>query len=429
MFRALKGIYLTPAGLSYAGRRRLANSFTVTLGPHGASFQDVLANIHTDLETVAKGFYSTIHGKQVLVTASVMALTGDMPQQAKNSGMLSYSADIGCRTCYCPRSKQYQWSYDTVSHGRYHFQHQYYRTEGDHKATVPEQQRYFNAVGIQSVPSPIERIMPTLDIVLGRPYDVPHSDWKGIGYRLLEYIQKILVPSGVSNFATALQKVVRPAQWPHFPPLKHLKTWTLSDLGRGIILLPIILRVCARPDWFHPRFLLRIKNIIPHLFPNTENVSSPQMWLVRACAEIALTTTLISTSRALPPALVNARITHSRRIFQHLVVTASAMTDSELQAFSIHGKLPHDYNKKHNKDKWFKYLGVPVVHAGFHFHTFAAEYGPLMNCNVLAGELKLYKNIQEMDRSRLAASADDLSLPARSAPPLFTPGSCGFLAG
>ncbi|PWY66468.1 hypothetical protein BO70DRAFT_258625, partial [Aspergillus heteromorphus CBS 117.55] len=180
MFRALKGIYLTPAGLSYAGRRRLANSFTVTLGPHGASFQDVLANIHTDLETVAKGFYSTIHGKQVLVTASVMALTGDMPQQAKNSGMLSYSADIGCRTCYCPRSKQYQWSYDTVSHGRYHFQHQYYRTEGDHKATVPEQQRYFNAVGIQSVPSPIERIMPTLDIVLGRPYDVPHSDWKGI---------------------------------------------------------------------------------------------------------------------------------------------------------------------------------------------------------------------------------------------------------
>ncbi|PWY88909.1 hypothetical protein BO70DRAFT_156854 [Aspergillus heteromorphus CBS 117.55] len=74
-----------------------------------------------------------------------MALTGDMPQQAKNSGMLSYSADIGCRTCYCPRSKQYQWSYDTVSHGRYHFQHQYYRTEGDHKATVPEQQRYFNA--------------------------------------------------------------------------------------------------------------------------------------------------------------------------------------------------------------------------------------------------------------------------------------------
>lgn len=52
------------------------------------------------------------------------------------------------------------------------------------------------------------------------------------------------------------------------------------------------------------------------------------------------------------------------------------------------GKLPRDLGTTAKNDRWIKYLGVPVVHAGFHFHTFAAEYGPLMNCNVLAGELK-----------------------------------------
>lgn len=338
MFRALKGIYLTPAGLSYQERRRLANSFTVTLGPHGASFQDVLANISTDLETVAKGFYSTLYGEQVIVTASVMALTGDMPQQAKNSGMLSYSANIGCRTCYCPRKKKIDPLYDIVSHGRYHFQHQHYRAEGNRQATVPEQQKFFNAKGIQSTPSPIEQIVPALDVVLGRPYDIPHSDWKGIGYRLLEYIQRILLPSGVASFSAALQRVVRPTHWPRFPSLKHLKTWTLSELGRGIIILPIILRCCATTTWFHARFLSRIQLLIPSLFPITD-LSSPLQWLIRACAEIALTTTLISTSRVVPPDGVRTRVSHSRRVFQYLMATASGLTDSQLHAFRLHGIL------------------------------------------------------------------------------------------
>ena len=31
-------------------------------------------------------------------------------------------------------------------------------------------------------------------------------------------------------------------------------------------------------------------------------------------------------------------------------------------------------------------IKLPNVHVGLHFAEFAAEYGPLMNCNVLAGE-------------------------------------------
>ena len=30
-------------------------------------------------------------------------------------------------------------------------------------------------------------------------------------------------------------------------------------------------------------------------------------------------------------------------------------------------------------------IKLPNVHVGLHFAEFAAEYGPLMNCNVLAG--------------------------------------------
>jgi len=42
---------------------------------------------------------------------------------------------------------------------------------------------------------------------------------------------------------------------------------------------------------------------------------------------------------------------------------------------------------------------LPNVHVGLHFAEFATEYGPLMNCNVLAGE-KRHKTFKRWACSR-----------------------------
>jgi hypothetical protein len=65
-------------------------------------------------------------------------------------------------------------------------------------------------------------------------------------------------------------------------------------------------------------------------------------------------------------------ILHGRRVFQGLVRAAT-----------------HDFSTNSvQNNEWNNKLRVPNVHAALHFSEFVAEYGPLMNCNVLAGELK-----------------------------------------
>ena len=44
MYRSLKAFYITLASLPYAERRKVSNIFTLTLGPHGASFNSTVAH-------------------------------------------------------------------------------------------------------------------------------------------------------------------------------------------------------------------------------------------------------------------------------------------------------------------------------------------------------------------------------------------------
>jgi len=105
-YRSLKGFYLTPASLPYSERRKEDKNFTLTLGPHGASMTDIVKSLKSELQVFEKGVKILVNGVPTRVCAFIMAFTGDMPQQAANSGALSHNAKIGCRTCYCPRNKK-----------------------------------------------------------------------------------------------------------------------------------------------------------------------------------------------------------------------------------------------------------------------------------------------------------------------------------
>ncbi|KAN0083034.1 hypothetical protein V8E54_002122 [Elaphomyces granulatus] len=165
-YRSLKDFYLTPANLPSSERRKEDNNFTLTLGPHGATMTDITKSLKLGLQVFEKGVKILVNGIPTTVCAFTMAFTGDMPQQAANSGTLSHNAKIGCRTCYCPRNKKWNLLYGLISHGRYHHDTLLKRQKGNTIRQKSEREKFWKANGLLPDPSPLEDLCPALDLIL-----------------------------------------------------------------------------------------------------------------------------------------------------------------------------------------------------------------------------------------------------------------------
>lgn len=255
MYKALKGIYLSPACLPYSERRRVHHQYTVTLGPHGARTADVVDSIADSFQQLERGVSMDVHGRRIRVCAFVMGLTGDMPQQAANSGFRSHKARVGCRTCYCEDHQREDMTYNVVENGRYHHETIAIR---ERSLGLPQSRMlaYMKDHGLQEAEPAIVKLAPTLDLILGRTYDIPHSEWKGIGRLAHEVLfQAALSAKGISEYSNSFQWFPTPSSWSRIQnPSKYFGSWSLSEHGRALILTPLILRRYADTSWFKADF-------------------------------------------------------------------------------------------------------------------------------------------------------------------------------
>jgi hypothetical protein len=67
MYRALKSIYVMPAGLLIKERQRPTNAYTLTLGLYSASFKDVIAALYTSIKALDTGCMLYINSIDQLV--------------------------------------------------------------------------------------------------------------------------------------------------------------------------------------------------------------------------------------------------------------------------------------------------------------------------------------------------------------------------
>ena len=292
-YRSLKGFYLTPASLPYAERRREKNMFTLTLGPHGATMPDIVKSLESELQVFEKGVRIVVNGETTTVCAFTMALTGDMPQQAVNSGALSHNAKIGCRSCYCPSDKRGDLQYNVISHGRYHYDTLLTRKEGNAKSGT-EQKKFWKKKGLLPNPSPLEHLFPALDLILSRSYDIPHSEWKGLGKNLQELLTSVLTPAGLSGYMSAFLHFPVPEHWGRIQnPKAHLGSWSLSEHGLAAVMTPLVLRCHSKPEWFKEQYLEMAGNILKPLLPR-ECLSVPPCHMITyayACFAMAVSAT------------------------------------------------------------------------------------------------------------------------------------------
>ena len=120
--------YVAPASLHHQDRCRESNVFPLALGPHGSDFSQVVKALHS-MRHLDQGIRARINGEDVRLCAFTMCYTGDMPQQAENSGFKGPRAHKFCRFCYIGAKPEAAtdnptaiMDIDTVKHGRYHVQ-------------------------------------------------------------------------------------------------------------------------------------------------------------------------------------------------------------------------------------------------------------------------------------------------------------------
>ena len=436
MYRALKAFYLIPANLDYSERRKIANVFTLTLGPHGAKFSDVVEAFVRPIQQLDHGLQVDINGKTESVCAFAMTLLGDMPQQADNGGFMRHKADRGCRTCFCPKESRGDLDFNIIKNGRYHAETVLLRGEAEDYSTS-DQAAVTKDTGIRLESPPVAKLCPALDLIQARAYDAPHSEWRGLGRILQSYLMtNILSKRGGTMYLRAFQNYRFPPGWQRIQsPVFYIWSWSLSEAGKATLLAPLILRTHASVSWFRLPFLHAIEKKIIGI--------PPMRAIIRAFGLIALSNTLVGSQRYTDPAVLHQHVLEARKAYQDLITCAkvtpagfdnqigdddegddpdaidgeddrvledvlseAAQSDLEddiswlqqpiVRTVNAKGKGKAKEGKgkgkgrgKGGKDgKFERLLKLPNVHAGLHLAENAREYATVMNSNVLAGELK-----------------------------------------
>jgi hypothetical protein len=255
--QAIKAFYITPASMPYKERRKLSNMFTLTLGLHGSSFDDVLYNISEGMLSMHKGFHADINGTKTYIRAFMVCVAGDMPQAADTMGYLRFNATKGCRACYCNQEDRGDLYYNTDDNGRYHFDEQQIREEGNALPTKAQREEHFKRHGMKPGRPPIRMVAPTLDVIQGAGYDICHSEWRGIGQKLFQLLlDHMLTGAGAKAYVNALQSFPFPPGWNRIQsPRNHMKSWSMSETAKAMIITPSIMRCCGREEWFQDGFM------------------------------------------------------------------------------------------------------------------------------------------------------------------------------
>ena len=155
-----------PAGLPIEERQRPTNTYTLTLGPHGANFKDVIATLHTNIKALDDGCLLRINGADQLVWAPILAFLGDMKQQQLSSGFLGPRANRCCRFCDATLDNRHDLTRCRITNGRYHHQLIELRQKGNATSKRTDREKYFASLGLSPEPPVLQSITPALDLIL-----------------------------------------------------------------------------------------------------------------------------------------------------------------------------------------------------------------------------------------------------------------------
>ena len=405
-YRSLMGVYMMLAPFNFNERTRRVNVFPITLGPHGSNLNDVLDTL-ISLQHADKGVILDLP-EPTRVCIFPICITGDMPQQQMNAGFKSQRATLGCRFCLISSESRADLDYDTIKNGRYHYQTMQQRDTMSAIRATKKREVFASQWGLSPEEPALFRLFPALDIIVTRPSDPAHSEYAGLCKQLHQLLlEAILTAQATEQYATAMK------QWPFAPgfprlqsPVHHLKSYSLSDHARWIVVIPGLLRCWLEERHLQPHYRIAMQRRLV----NDEHAFTVTEMIVRVFGFVARSTSLLMTAELKGRDQLLNTIKKARSEFQMLLsvaavaanenprsrsVTPSAQgrADSVIRSVEtdVRGEAQGIPSSLRTAQKATEYLNDrrrPNIHTALHYEATMKEFGTPSNVNVLIGEDK-----------------------------------------
>ena len=170
------------------------------------------------------------------------------------------------------------------------------------------------------------RLISALDIILTRPSDPAHSEYAGLCKQLYHLLlETILTVAGATAYVTALRS------WPFAPgfariqsPLHHLKSYSLSEHARWIVIIPALLLCCLREKHVHPHYLHAVRT---HLDQHSGGFTATE-FITRVFAFAARSTSLLMIDELRERSEMMIVVKRARSHFQLLLSFAAVAANS-----------------------------------------------------------------------------------------------------
>lgn len=260
-------MYLTPAGLNRCERAKLNNMCVLMIGPFGSHEQQMATCLEMDALAVGKGINMVLYsGENVFVTAFLLLLTGDMPQQNQNSGAKIHKATYGCRSCFIADTDRGNLSFNEQQHGRYR---QHVRLIYDTAKSQPTKARKEAALrraGLSDTGPFFDNCYKMMDPLHSTPNDPIHAELRLCKYFEEAVLEAILSTEGIKAYLRAWNMVQVPYGWGEPQnPVSHKGSMVFNEHRRIAIINPFVLmHIFTNDCWtYHPeevrnnRLLLR----------------------------------------------------------------------------------------------------------------------------------------------------------------------------
>ncbi|EAS27452.3 uncharacterized protein CIMG_13536 [Coccidioides immitis RS] len=332
------GVYMISASMKATKRAKCNNVYTITFGPHGTNFPDVIEVLEPSLALLDKGINMNISSKRVTrVIFSCLCFLGDMPQQNANAGIKEPTATCSCQSCMVLENQQHDMDFDTIAKGHYHFQILQQREKINSTETQALKQSLCKEYEMAKEQTALLKICPSLNLVTFFSSDPCHSEFSGIS-KLAHYllVSVILTPHGQKEYCKLLQR---------FP---FCQRWAC------------------------------LQSLLTHL----ESYQLQEHVLIDAAASAVETTHPAGTqagSRA-------ASITSARPSPVPIELLA---LDSYVKETGV--PIAENFNSKKKTKAIQSFKNHPNMHVDIHYPAQANEYAILNNCNILIGENKHQK--------------------------------------
>ena len=333
VYRTCTGMYVVPCNLPLEHRMRTANVFTITLGVHGISHEDLIAIIGPGFAALEKGVKMNIRissttantlsteRQSVLVSGFIMGFTGDMVQHHESAGFLRHNAAYGCRVCHIPTKQMGNLNFDIVTHGRYHHQVNLIRENAGGMSTSAGRTylRKFS-MGLD-VPAVQKHMCPSVDLCRMFVADPAHSEWQGLFRNAVNVLsESIIAPAAITGIVQAFNSCPLPAGWNRIQnPIRHRNSWSLQEQGRACTILPLILSKWLRIKHMHKHIASSVKTVFPD--DSTDGLS-PVDIIVSIFASFAASTKHIITPERTGIYILRQVIIDGRIRFQKLTEIA-----------------------------------------------------------------------------------------------------------